>query len=185
MAKDLGTITHKITTTGGSGDGGGGGGTSNTDAQSGSGRTGGTAGLLATGAIIRGVSRGGVAGGAQAMAQVAGYAKLALKIGVAIAAFGLLAMGVKKVISTLFKWSKEIENGITKFSAYNGVLAVAAARMQIGKITRDIKSAKVLQNVYARTGANLESIKDSFRPVKDAWSAVKASILNAFLPVIH
>jgi VanZ family protein len=182
MAKDLGTITHKITTGEGSG---GGGGTSNTDAQSGSGRAGGTAGLLATGAIIRGVSSGGIAGGAQAISKVAGWAKLAIGIGIAVAGFALLAMGVRKVISTLFKWSKEIENGITKFSAYNGVLAVAAARMQIGKITRDIKSAKVLQNVYARTGANLEAIKDSFRPVKDAWSAIKASILNSLLPTIQ
>ena len=139
MAKDLGTITHEIKTTGGSGDGGGGGGKSNTDAITGSGRSGGSGGgsgggMGGVGDIIRGVSRGGIGGGGQAMAKVMGFAKLAAGIGVAIAAFALVTIAVKKVISTLVRWGKEIENGIKKFGSYNAEIAATSALMQVGQI---------------------------------------------------
>jgi hypothetical protein len=185
MAKDLGTITHNIKTTGGSGGGGGGGGggRSNTDATSGSGRSGG--GIGGIGEVIRGLSRGGPLGGGQAMAKVMGFAKLAAGIGVAIAAFALVTIAVKKVIGTLVRWGKEIENGIKKFGSYNAEIAATSALMQVGQITRDIKTASVLSGTYASTGRRMEQVKDAFRPVADAWLLIKANLVNAVMPVLE
>ena len=190
MAKDLGTITHEIKTTGGSGDGGGGGGRSNTDAMIGSGRSGGSGGgsgggMGGIGDVIRGVSRGGIGGGSQAMAKVMGLAKLAVGIGLAIAAFALVTIAVKKVVDVFVRWSKEIENGTKKFSQYNARLPATTAVAQVGEITRDIKSANVLAGSYATAGASMERIRNSFRPVSDAWSLVKANIINTFMPVLE
>ena len=124
-------------------------------------------------------------GGGQAMAKVMGFAKLAAGIGVAIAAFALVTIAVKKVISTLVRWGKEIENGIKKFGSYNAEIAATSALMQVGQITRDIKTASVLSGTYASTGRRMERVKDAFRPVADAWLLIKANLVNAFMPVLE
>ena len=183
MAKDLGTITHEIKTTGGSGDGGGGGGKSNTDALSGSGRGGG--GVGGVGDVIRGVSRGGIGGGGQAMAKVMGFAKLAMGIGIAIAAIGLFTMAVKKVINIFISWVKSIEQGIEKFSAYNAQLAQVQAMKHVGEIRRNIQSAGRQAGGMAIAGGSMERIRNAMQPVKDAFSIMKTGVVNTFLPVIE
>ena len=190
MAKDLGTITHEIKTTGGSGDGGGGGGKSNTDAVIGSGRQGGSSantlgGMGGVGNVIRGISSGGMGGGGQALAKVMGFAKLAVGIGVAIAAFALFTMAVKKVINVFANWVKSIEQGIEKFSAYNAQLAQVQAIRQVGEIRRNIQSAGRQAGGMAIAGGSMEGIRNLMQPVKDAFSIMKTGVVNTFLPVIE
>jgi len=185
MAKDLGTITHQIKTS----SEGGGGGKSNTDAVTGSGRQGGasnaTSGIGGAGDVIRGLSRGGISGGGQAMAKVMGFAKLAGAIGLAIGAFALVTIAVKKVISVFTSWVKEIEAGIEKFSKYNAQLAMVQAMRQVGTIKRDVMASNVLSGGMAITGGSTERIRNAFAPVSMAFSALKTGVVNTFLPVIE
>jgi len=183
MAKDLGTITHSIKTS----SEGGGGGKSNTDAVTGSGRQGGVASNSAGGIgdVIRGVSRGGVGGGGQALARVLGFAKLAVGIGVAIGAVALFGMAIKKAVNVFTNWVKEIESGIQKFSAYNAQLARVQAMREVGTIKRDIGRANILSGGMAITGGSTERIRSAFAPVGMAFSALKTGVVNTFLPVIE
>jgi hypothetical protein len=184
MAKDLGTITHEIKTSGG----GGGGGTSNTDAGSGSGsgRGGGsdTNAMKGIGNTIRGFSSGGISGGAQAGAGAMGFAKLAGTIGLVAGAYTAQLMVMKKIIKTLFKWGAEIDKTVKRFAGLNAQMAYRSATMSINELRRDLKSADVLAGPMTTVSSRSDSLADAFRPLKNIGALLKTLLVGIAQPIL-
>ena len=137
------------------------------------------------GDVIRGFSRGGMFGGAQAGARVAGLAKMAVGIGLAVAGFMLLKATINKVISVIKNWHKEIESTVRGFAHLNATMALAAAKMNISKLLRDLTSADILSKPMARVAGGGETIKDAFRPLQNILSLLKTLAVGIIQPAIH
>jgi len=169
MAKDLGKLNISVTA----------------DKQSfrdaGKAAGGGTGGV---GNIISGISGGGIAGGAQAMARVGGFLKLAAGIGATVAGLYLFKKIIVSVVGTLFKWSKEIDNTIKRFSGLSAEMAGMAAEMGVRGILRDVKSAGVLAGPMSMVARRGEAMRDAFRPMKDLWALVKTLFVGLVQPAL-
>lgn len=185
MAKDLGTITHQIKT---SGDGGGGGGKSNTDAVTGSGsdRGGGSErnAIKGIGNTIRGFSSGGISGGAQAGAGAMGFAKLAGTIGLVAGAYAAQLMVMKKIIKTLFRWGAEIDKTVKRFAGLNAQMAYRSATMSVNELRRDLKSADVLAGPMTTVSSRSDILANAFRPLKDIGELLKTLLVGIAQPIL-
>lgn len=137
------------------------------------------------GNVISGISRGGVAGGAQSAFQMAGMLKLAAGIGVAVAGLALFKMSINKVVRSIKNLMLNVENTVQSLSKYNAVLALTSAKSMIREVGRKVSSGERIADIMALGMESVGNIKDSFQPVKDAWAGIKASTLTMLAPIIE
>lgn len=126
----------------------------------------GASGGAATGSAA--VAGGGVVA---ALGGPLGVAALAI-VGVGIAATGT-AIALHKFGQNTLENSKKLIESQQHLTQFNGRMAIAAMKLEIGQLKRDLTAANATSESYSNLADSQNRLADSLAPVDNAWANLK------------